>query len=189
MLLTPEKAREQALQDWETQSALNLVVGTVDISVPRFHLGDIFYTESISCDYSEEAELYCRTYNLTIRSLLNKYGVPAWSPVKRLPDAYSCLAILSTDSSAFSAYHPTAGREESVVKRILFHWASARPLIYVRLLPSALLLWGGTLANQAGRVDVLDFLNSGQWLATYMYPRTEFPHLPWDESVDSGDCS
>ena len=185
MLFTPEKAREQATLDWNSQSALNLVVGTVDITVPRFHLGVIFYTESISCDYSDDAELFCRTYNLTIRSLLKKYGVPTWSPVKRLPDAFSCIEILAKESHPFSTYHPASDQEESVRKRILYHWGSSRPFVYVRLLPSALLLWGGTLANQSGRIDVIDCIKSEQWLAFYTYPRAEFPQLPWDESVGS----
>jgi hypothetical protein len=182
MNLTPEKARERALNDWSAQSALNLVVGTIDITVPSYYAGDTFYTESISCDYSEEAELYCRTYNLTIRSLLQKYGVPAWAPVKRLPDAFSCLSIFTNDSHPFSTYQFGSDQEESVGKRILYHWGPARPLIYIRLPPTALLLWGGTLGNQSVRVDIIDCLNGVRWLASYIYPRTEFPHFPWNES-------
>lgn len=180
LLLTPEQAREQALRDWESRSALNLVVGTIDITLPRFHLGDLFYSDTLSCEISDEAELYCKTYNATIRSLLRKYGVPVWAPVKRLPDAFSCLTVLANEAFPFSTYQPASPEEESLRDRILFYWGSTRPLVYVRMLQPALLLWGGPLPDQSGRVDVLDCLRGIQWMAFYVYPRIEFPQLPWD---------
>jgi hypothetical protein len=179
-VFTPEKAREQALHDWQSRSVKNMVVGTIDIAAPTFHWGGIFYTESLGCDYSDDAELFCRTYNLTIRYLLRKYGVPSWAPVKRLPGASSCLATLANEPLPFSAYRPASSREESVVQRVLFHWGPARPLVYSRLPSAALLLLGGILADQSGRVDVLDVLNEEKWLAFYHCPRVEFPRLPWD---------
>lgn len=184
MHFTPDNAREQALRDWQSQSVVNLVVGTIDISLPRYHWGELFCTESVSCDWSEEAELFCRTYNLTIRSLLKKHGIPSWAPAKRLPDAVSCLNILHKEGLPFSGYRPVSKQEESADNRILFHWGSERPVIYARL-ASSLLIWGGSLSDQSGRVDVLDLLNHPQWLAFYTYPRADFSQLPWDELVES----
>lgn len=177
MLFTPENAREQALRDWESQSAMNMVVGTIDISLPRYHWGELFCTESISCDWSEEAELFCRTYNSTIRLLLKKHGIPSWAPAKRLPDAISCLNILRNESLLFSEYQPGSQQEESVANRILFYWGAGRPTVYSKS-ASGLVLWGGTLADHSGRIDVLDILHAPQWLAFYTYPQTEVRQLP-----------
>jgi hypothetical protein len=184
MHFTPDNAREQALRDWQSQSVVNLVVGTIDISLPRYHWGELFCTESVSCDWSEEAELFCRTYNLTIRSLLKKHGIPSWAPAKRLPDAVFCLNMLHKEGLPFAGHRPVSKQEESAANRILFHWGSERPVIYARL-ASSLLVWGGSLSDQSGRVDVLDLLNHPQWLAFYTYPRAEFSQLPWDELVES----
>jgi hypothetical protein len=179
---TPEKARERALHDWESRSVRKLVVGTLDITRPCFYWGELFYTESISCDYTDEVELFCRTYNLTVCSLLARYGVPTWAPVKRLPDAHSCLTILADESLPFSGYNPTSPQENMAVNRVLFRWRSARPARYVRQLSLGLLFLGGSLEDQSGRVDVLDVLNGETWLAFYTYARKEFPRFPWDES-------
>jgi hypothetical protein len=182
---TPEKARELALQDWQTQSARHLGVGLIDISRPRFHWGELFYTESVSEEYSDEADLFCRTYNNTIRCLLAKYGVPTWAPVKRLPDALSCLEMLAEESQPFAEYHPMSQQEESEVRRILFHWGSARPVVILRLFTSTLLLLGGNLADQSGRIEVLDILHRAQWLASFTFPREEVPRFPWEEAARS----
>jgi hypothetical protein len=183
--LTQNNARERALHDWELRSARKLVVGTVDIARPRFSWGELFVTESISYDYSDEAELFCRTYNNTIRALLAQYGIPPWAPVKRLPDAFTCLSILASESSSFAEYQAASAKEEAEVNRILLRWGRARPALFARQVTLALLIWGGSLDDQSGRVDVFDLLDGEQWLAFYTYPRIEFPHFPWDQSVHS----
>ncbi len=181
MTVNTAQASQQALLDWENQSALHLVNGTIGFELPRYHWGQIFYTQSIAEELSPQTELYCRTYNLTIHSLLKKHGVPAWAPVKRLPDAMGCLTRIAQQSLPYPEYRPASPQEEEARDRILSRWGSSRPLVWSRLHDSALLLFGGDLADRSGRIDVLDYLKGGCWMAFYLYPRVEFPSFPWDK--------
>jgi hypothetical protein len=179
-MFTPEGARERALKDWQSQTVRTLVVGTIDIALPSYRPGDSFAIETLGCELTDEADLYARTYNTTIRSLLTKYGMPGWAPVKRAPDVYSCLGILSQDARPFSEYLSQSQEELIEFKRILFRWYARHPQSYARVTESAIVVFGGSLPNGTGRIDVVDVLNTPQWMCSYILSPDEFGKFPWN---------
>jgi hypothetical protein len=187
-LLTTEEASARALRDWQKQTVRVLVVGTIRSSVPRLDWGNLFYTETLGCEYSDEADAYSRTYNRTVRSLLAKHGIPSWCPVKRLPNAGSCLELCAARSSLFALYQPHSEEEEKLYRRLLHSWGVSRPLIWCAIPQQGILLWGGNISEKLGRIDIIDIQPEAIWMAMYQYPREEYPTLPWD-STGGGSVS
>jgi hypothetical protein len=180
---SPGDGRAQAIRDWDARQARILAVGTPPSDVPMYdRTRNLFYSGGFGCPLSSAEELYCREYNRTVGWLLEKYGVPDWAPVKRLPTAVALLEQLKKAGDSFSTYSAGSPEETSVLEFVLYYWKNRRPVLWTRLQQSCLLVCGGNVTDQLGRVDVIDSSNDVKWMAFYQYPREEYPVLPWDIS-------
>jgi hypothetical protein len=126
--------------------------------------------------------MYCREYNRTVAWLVEKYGVPDWAPVRRLPTAASLLGFLTGSGVPFVAYSAASPSEQSIADFVLSYWKGCVPALWVRLEQVSLLVWGGEFSDGVGRVDVIDTLEEVRWMAVYRFPREEYVVLPWDPS-------
>jgi hypothetical protein len=173
--------REQAIHDWHARRVRHLAVGTPDIDVPTYdRTRNLFYRGGFGCAISPAEELYCQEYNRTVAWLIEKYGVPDWAPVRRLPTAVSLLESLKSAGLPFESYSAETVAEKNLVDFVLYYWQCRLPASWIRLRQSSLLVWGGDVSDDVGRIDVIDTLDEVRWMAVYQLPREEYGSLPWE---------
>ena len=177
---TRGSGREAALRDWHQCQVRHMAIGTPPIGTPMYNRTQgLFYTGGFACASSHEEEMYCHEYNRTIAWLIDKYGVPDWAPVRRLPTAASLLKLLTEQGESFEFYSAKDASERKAVDFVLYYWKTRHPSLWIRLEHSSLLIWGGDISINCGRIDVIDYLGEVRWMAVYKFAPDEYPALPW----------
>src|SRR4051794_1667636 len=96
------QAREDGLRDWREMKVRHLHPGSPPLEKPAYYPTQIFYPGGGSLAHTDAS--YCASYNIVIQGFLEKYGIPDWAPVKRVPNAAKCLAYLEEQGQPFSEF-------------------------------------------------------------------------------------
>jgi hypothetical protein len=177
-----QRARQAALADWQDEKVRHLVVGLLATDRPLLSPGrSPFYTATMGCEASQENLAFCAAYNAAVAELLQQHGVPIWAPAARLPDRQDALDLLTRDGmEGLTLEQPP--HEERLVATLRHRWAArkAQPCVWCRDRARGLLLVGGNLSPEVGKVEVLD-VKQMQWMASYEFFRKHVPRFPWNE--------
>lgn len=176
------KAREQALLDWQNKSAVYMVPGRLALNQPVLSKKQIFYPHFYPCKTSGD-EIFCHVYNETLNELVQNLGIPEWAPIKRIPEQSVVLEVLAKTGQHISTFVHESIRERNLVRSVLGSWSKGQPVTWSRFPAKEILLIAGNITQKADRVDVLD-TEDMRWLATFEFHRKDYPRMPWEQPME-----
>ena len=170
--------RSQAEADWQQRKACSLVWG--ELRHPQALLDK---KTGLYLSFFERRgagdEAFVEAYNTRIGELLTEHGLPDWAPGRRLPDRQDLLRLMEQAKPRIDYQHKSI-REKRLVEIVEKAWAQ-QPQWHVRVEDRGLLLLGGDVNSECGRIDVVD-VEMDHWMASEEYLRRHVAQFPWDKS-------
>lgn len=183
---TIELAHHQAQTDWNNKHVKFLISGRLSSKFPSLGKDGIFYSKYYVC-HNDNDIAFVEAYNNTIEQLIEKNGIPDWSPRSRVPSRQLVLDELIKTGKPIDTYKRSSIPEKRGVKSLCEKWnAEGQPIIWTRLEDRQLLLLAGDIHKKAGRVEVLDIKDGkGTWMASFEFLRKHCSQMPWDKFATS----
>jgi hypothetical protein len=161
-----KSVKSKVILDWEQSESRHMSVGTIDINSPLLRPMNLFYTGGVA-NYTETSAAFYTEYNRLLKWMVEKYGVPEWAPILRVPNLSYCIRMLNTAQDINSVISVSDVFNSDAYLLSVSFWDNPISINHVYDENRNVLLSSCVQHDNSTRIEVIDLLRQPIWMASY----------------------